>query len=89
MNIAVLDLFLRNVNYSEFSAKRVLEVSNKFVNDSVRPLIERFCDSKEYVDADVESGNMLMWFYRLKSLSITSVQGPSTLLYLWKSLNIV
>jgi len=56
MNIAILDLFLRNVNCSEFSAKRVLEVSSKFVDGSVRPLIERFCNPREYVGVDIEPG---------------------------------
>ncbi|MFP3237392.1 MAG: hypothetical protein RXR10_07980 [Vulcanisaeta sp.] len=42
MNVGVLDFFMRNVNCGEFNDKRVLEVGSKFVNGSVRPLIEGF-----------------------------------------------
>ena len=56
MNVAVLDFFLRNVDCSEFNAKRVLEVGSRFVNGSVRPLIERFCKPREYVGIDIEAG---------------------------------
>jgi SAM-dependent methyltransferase len=56
MNIAVLDFFLRNVDCEEFNGKRVLEVGSKFVNGSVRPLIERFCKPKEYIGIDIEPG---------------------------------
>ena len=56
MNVAVLDFFLRNVDCNEFNNKRILEVGSKFVNGSVRPLIERFCHPKEYVGIDVEPG---------------------------------
>jgi SAM-dependent methyltransferase len=34
----------------------VLEVGSKFVNGSVRPLIERFCRPREYVGVDIETG---------------------------------
>jgi len=47
MNVAVLDFFLRNVDCSEFNARRVLEVGGRIVNGSVRPLIERFCRPRE------------------------------------------
>jgi len=56
MHVAVLDFFLRNVNCSEFNAKRVLEVGSRFVNGSVRPLIERFCRPREYIGIDIEAG---------------------------------
>jgi hypothetical protein len=42
VNVTVLDFFMRNVNCVEFDGKRVLEVGSKFVNGSVRPLIEGF-----------------------------------------------
>jgi SAM-dependent methyltransferase len=56
MNVAVLDFFLRNVDCREFNGKIVLEVGSKFVNGSVRPLIERFCNPKEYIGVDLEPG---------------------------------
>jgi hypothetical protein len=40
----------------EFDGKRVLEVGSKFVNGSVRPLIERFCSPRDYVGVDIEPG---------------------------------
>ena len=56
MNVAILDFFMRNVDCREFNGKRVLEVGSKFVNGSVRPLIERFCNPKEYIGVDLEPG---------------------------------
>jgi len=56
MNVAVLDFFLRNASCEEFNDKRVLEVDSKFVNGSIRPLIERFCKPKEYIGIDIEPG---------------------------------
>ena len=56
MNVAVLDFFMRNVDCGEFNDKRVLEVGSRFVNGSVRPLIERFCKPREYIGVDIEPG---------------------------------
>jgi len=56
MHAAVLDFFMRSVDCGEFAGRRVLEVGSKFVNGSVRPLIERFCKPREYVGADIETG---------------------------------
>ncbi len=56
MNVGVLDFFMRNVDCGEFNGKRVLEVGSKFVNGSVRPLIERFCKPREYIGVDIEPG---------------------------------
>jgi SAM-dependent methyltransferase len=56
MNVAVLDFFVRSVDCGEFAGKRVLEIGSKFVNGSVRPLIERFCRPREYVGVDIEAG---------------------------------
>ena len=56
MHVAVLDFFLRNIDCREFDGKRVLEVGSKFVNGTVRPLIERFCSPKEYIGVDIEPG---------------------------------
>jgi SAM-dependent methyltransferase len=56
VNVAVLDFFMRNVDCGEFDGRRVLEVGSKFVNGSVRPLIERFCKPREYIGVDIEPG---------------------------------
>ncbi|MGC9107245.1 MAG: class I SAM-dependent methyltransferase [Infirmifilum sp.] len=53
---AVIEFFINTVVCSEFKNKRVLEVGSKYVNGSVRPLIERFCEPKEYIGVDIEPG---------------------------------
>jgi hypothetical protein len=55
MNVAVLDFFVRSVNYGEVDEKRVSDVGSRG-NASVRPLIERFCRPREYVGVDIEGG---------------------------------
>ncbi|MGB9831432.1 MAG: hypothetical protein ACP5GL_08360 [Infirmifilum sp.] len=42
-NAVVLEFFIESVRVEEFKGKRVLEVGSKYVSDSVRPLIERYC----------------------------------------------
>ncbi|MEM0488943.1 MAG: class I SAM-dependent methyltransferase [Candidatus Bathyarchaeia archaeon] len=54
--IEVLEFFIENVRPEEFRDKRVLEVGSKYVNGSVRPLIERFMRPKEYIGIDIEPG---------------------------------
>jgi len=56
MHVSVLDFFMRSVDCGEFAGRRVLEVGSKFVNGSVRPLIERFCRPREYNGIDIEAG---------------------------------
>ncbi len=59
MQVSVLDFFMRSVDCEEFAGRRVLEVGSKFVNGSVRPLIERFCRPREYVGVDIETGKYI------------------------------
>jgi SAM-dependent methyltransferase len=40
----------------QFNKKRILEVGSKYVNGSVRPVIEKLCSPKEYIGVDIESG---------------------------------
>jgi len=54
--IEVLEFFIENVRPEEFKDKRILEVGSKYVNGSVRPLIERFMQPKEYIGIDIEPG---------------------------------
>jgi hypothetical protein len=42
-NVAVVEFFIESVEKGEFEGKRVLKVGSRYVNGSVRPLIERFC----------------------------------------------
>jgi SAM-dependent methyltransferase len=55
-NVAVIEFFIENVRHREFEGKRVLEVGSKYVNGSVRPLIEKFLNPREYVGVDIELG---------------------------------
>jgi hypothetical protein len=56
----VTAFFIDNIKIEEFKGKRVLEVGSRYVNGSVRPLIEHFCSPKEYVGVDIEAGSLLM-----------------------------
>jgi SAM-dependent methyltransferase len=58
-NVAVIEFFVESVEKEEFEGKRVLEVGSKYVNGSVRPLIERFLRPGEYVGVDVEPGKFV------------------------------
>ena len=55
-NVAVIEFFMENVDCKEFEGRRVLEVGSRYVNGSVRPLIERFCKPREYIGIDIEPG---------------------------------
>jgi glyoxylate carboligase len=58
-NIAVIEFFIDNIKPAEFNGKRVLEVGSRYVNGSVRPLIENFCSPKKYVGIDIEPGKFV------------------------------
>jgi len=55
-HMSVVEFFLLNVDATDFKGKQVLEVGSKYVNGSVRPLIERFCSPAEYIGVDIEPG---------------------------------
>jgi len=52
----VLEFFIEEVKEEEFRGKQVLEIGSKYINGSVRPLIERFLLPKDYVGVDIEPG---------------------------------
>jgi len=58
-HMTVIEFFIDNIKIEEFNGKRVLEVGSKYVNGSVRPLIERFCSPREYVGVDIEAGKFV------------------------------
>ena len=58
-HVAVIEFFIENIEKEEFEGKRILEVGSKYVNGSVRPLIERFLHPKEYIGIDVEPGKFV------------------------------
>jgi len=59
MHISVLEFFIENTQKEEFENKRILEVGSKYVNGSVRPLIEKFFNPKEYIGVDIEKGKFV------------------------------
>jgi len=59
MHISVLEFFIENTQKEEFENKRILEVGSRYVNGSVRPLIEKFFNPKEYIGVDIEKGKFV------------------------------
>lgn len=55
-NTSVIEFFVDSCRLEEFRGKRVLEVGSKYVNGSVRPLIEKFLSPGDYVGVDIEPG---------------------------------
>ena len=58
-NVAVIEFFIEQAKPGEFTGKKVLEVGSKYINGSVRPLIEKFFQPKEYVGVDIEPGKFV------------------------------
>jgi hypothetical protein len=47
----------------EFEGKNILEVGAKYVNGSVRPLIEKFCKPDKYVGVVLKlESSSIRWF---------------------------
>jgi hypothetical protein len=57
--MSVIEFFIDNIKPAEFKGKRVIEVGSKYVNGSVRPLIENFCSPMEYIGIDIEAGKFV------------------------------
>ena len=57
--VPVLEFFVEHSRVEEFYGKRVLEVGSKYVNGSVRPVVERFLSPKEYIGIDIEPGKFV------------------------------
>ena len=58
-NVAVNEFFIESIKAEEFNEKRILEVGSKYINGSVRPLIEKFFSPKEYIGIDIEPGKFV------------------------------
>lgn len=58
-NVAVYEFFVESIKAEEFNKKRVLEIGSKYINRSIRPLIEKFSSLKEYIGVDIESGKFV------------------------------
>jgi len=59
MRISVLEFFMENVKKEEFENKKILEVGSKYVNGSVRPIVKKFLEPKEYIGVDIENGKYI------------------------------
>jgi len=58
-NLAVIEFFIEHAKVEEFRDRRVLEVGSKYINGSVRPLIEKFLSPREYIGVDIEPGKFV------------------------------
>ena len=58
-NVAVIEFFIENVEIEEFEGKRILEVGSKYINGSVKRLIERFMKPKQCIGVNIESGRFV------------------------------
>ncbi len=56
MHVSILMWFIENLDREEFDGKEVLEVGSRYVNGSIRPVVEKFCNPKRYVGVDIEPG---------------------------------
>ncbi|MCX7615947.1 MAG: class I SAM-dependent methyltransferase [Patescibacteria group bacterium] len=59
MNISVIEFFVSEVNPKEFSNKKVLEVGSRYINGSIRPIVERLLNPKEYIGIDIQPGKFV------------------------------
>ncbi len=59
MTISVIEFFIENLKKEEINNKKVLEVGSKYVNGSVRPIIEKFLQPEKYVGIDIEQGKFV------------------------------
>ena len=50
---------MENVKKEEFENKKILEVGSKYVNGSVRPIVKKFLEPKEYIGVDIENGKYI------------------------------
>jgi len=57
--MAVIQFFVDRIDPDEFKGRTVLEVGARYVNGSVRPLVEKFCSPKEYIGIDVSAGRFV------------------------------
>ncbi|MEM0304447.1 MAG: methyltransferase domain-containing protein [Saccharolobus sp.] len=54
-----IEPYIEHMYEEEIKGKRVLEVGSRYVNGSVRPLIEKFGKPREYIGIDIEPGKFV------------------------------
>ena len=78
-HVSILEFFIKSMEAEEFNKKRILEVDSKYVNGSVRPLIEKFFSPEEYIGVDIESGKFvdlilpaekLLWYFGSETFDV-------------------
>ena len=55
-SISVIEFFVESIKPIEFKDKKILEIGSKYVNGSIRPIIEKFLHPNKYVGIDIEYG---------------------------------
>jgi SAM-dependent methyltransferase len=58
-NASGLQFLIETMKPSEFNSKRILEVGSRYINGSIRPLIENFCSPTKYIGVDITPGKMV------------------------------
>ena len=58
-HVSVIEFFIEQAKLVEFKNKRVLEVGSRYVNGTVRPLIEKFFQPREYIGIDIKPGKFV------------------------------
>jgi len=58
-NASVIQFLIETMKPSEFNSKRILEVGSRYINGSIRPLVENFCSPTEYTGVDITPGKMV------------------------------
>jgi len=59
MRVVVLEFFIENLKKEEVNNKKIIEVGSKYVNGSVRPIIEKFFQPEKYIGIDMEEGKFV------------------------------
>ena len=56
MNINIFNFFVNTISKKEFENKRIIEIGSKDINGSIRPLIQKFLNPKNYIGIDIKKG---------------------------------
>jgi cyclopropane fatty-acyl-phospholipid synthase-like methyltransferase len=57
--VSALQFFMESTKPTEFNSKKILEVGSRYVNGSIRPLIENFSSPAKYIGVDISPGKMV------------------------------
>lgn len=83
---SVMEFIIEEARIEEFKGKRVLEIGSRYINESVRPFIEKYLKPKEYIGIDIEKGKFVDIIFPAEKLLITSVRNLLMQQFLQKTL---